>query len=442
LSYQWYRGASPISGATSSSYSLLAQYPGDEGASFHLTVTNSLGSINSDAVTLTVLTNLNILDPYSPITRTVGSKAAFRVVGSGAQPISYQWFKGTTLLPGETNDTVWVNNVQQNSAGAYHARVTGPFDAADSAEATLLVQNRGVNVPVTGYAKIILADDPVAYWRLDEPDGSETAIDAVGSFDGTYAAGAGVLESTNGIPVDTNPALRLMGGGTVSIPYALELNPVSGPWSFEAWIKPAIQPGDFATAFSSMRVAPGQIFGWNLYQHAASAWTMNLFNGGTGGSFNSDFFDIPLVIDAWYHVIIADDLTTVRFFVNGVQRASQNRQAFGFIPNGMNGDPATGGATVLGHRGDSAFLPFDGMIDEVAVYNKALTVEQANAHYRASTTLTVSRADGNVVLRWSLGELQSASSVQGQYTAVTPAISPYYVPPSDPQRYYRVQVSP
>jgi len=37
--------------------------------------------------------DLNILNnPFGPITRDVGSKAAFRVVANGASPIGYQWF--------------------------------------------------------------------------------------------------------------------------------------------------------------------------------------------------------------------------------------------------------------------------------------------------------------------------------------------------------------
>jgi len=390
INYEWYRDAQRIAGATNSSYSFTAAYPRDAGATFYVTATNSIGGARSDVVTLTVLTNLEVsAQPYGPITRNVGSKAAFRLVAGGAQPVTYQWYRiagsATNAIPGATQDTVWLSNVQlADNLNQYYAHVTGPFGSADSSPAQLLVQARPVTVPLTeDYARSVVADDPVAYWRLDEDGISGVATDAVGSFDGAYtpAAGSFTFQIPGAVPRGTNTALRLSGGATVRIPYALELNPVSGPWSVEAWINPAIQPGNFATVMSSMYVVPGSISGWNLYQHAASAWTMNLFNGGTGGSFNSDFFDLPLVTNRWYHVVIADDFTTVRFYVNGVLRASQDRNAFGFRPNGTNGDPASGGEMVLGHRGDGAFLPFDGSIDEVAVYNYALSAQQALVHY-------------------------------------------------------------
>ena len=69
-----------------------------------------------------------------------------------------------------------------------------------------------------------MADDPVAFWRLDEPDGSGTAVDAAGSFDGTYTAGAGTFTfgAPTGIPHETNTAVGIASGATVQIPYALE----------------------------------------------------------------------------------------------------------------------------------------------------------------------------------------------------------------------------
>ena len=448
--YQWFRGASPIPNATNSSYALTAFYPADNNATFHVTASNSVGGATSDVVTLTVLTNLDITSqPFGPITRNAGGKAAFRLVAVGAQPISYQWSKvaggATNSIPGATNDTLWLSNVQlADNLSEYFALLTGPFGSVDSSTAQLLVQARPVTVPVTEYARGVIADDPVAYWRLDENGASGVATDAVGSFDGAYVAGAGAFtfQTPGGVPQSTNTALRLTDGATVQIPYALELNPVSGPWSVEAWINPAIQPGDFATVMSSMYVVPGSISGWNLYQHAASAWTMNLFNGGTGGSFNSDFFDIPLVTSSWYHVVMADDFTTVRFYVNGVLRASQDRKAFGFVPNGTNGDPATGGAMVLGHRGDTAFLPFDGSIDEVAVYNYALSARQAQLHYLNSASIGIAQSGGNIILTWPFGTLQVATQAGGEYTPVPGATSPYTNAVTAPQNYFRVQVSP
>jgi hypothetical protein len=54
LTYQWYKGGSPIAGATSSTYTTPATVIGDSGSQFTVTVTNVAGSANSAAATLTV----------------------------------------------------------------------------------------------------------------------------------------------------------------------------------------------------------------------------------------------------------------------------------------------------------------------------------------------------------------------------------------------------
>jgi len=107
----------------------------------------------------------------------------------------------------------------------------------------------------------VVADHPVAYWRLDEPTGSSEAVDVVGSFTGNYTTDVGAAgpapvltyQVPGAPPKDTNTAVSLSGGGMVVIPYALELNPVTGPWSFEAWIKPSsFDSGNYRAPFSSM----------------------------------------------------------------------------------------------------------------------------------------------------------------------------------------------
>ena len=125
----------------------------------------------------------------------------------------------------------------------------------------LNVQPRAVNVSLTGYGAIVAADQPVAFWRLDESSNAVTAIDAVGSFDGYYDTTNGniVWGIPTGIPNDSDPAVDLQDpqttntgqGGMVQIPYALELNPF-GPWSVEAWVRPDSVDGQYRVPISSM----------------------------------------------------------------------------------------------------------------------------------------------------------------------------------------------
>jgi hypothetical protein len=445
LSYQWFRDSNPITGATNDTLSFVCAFPADDGAIFTVVVANAVGSVTSAMAELTVTTDLNILANPTPITRYVGSKAAFRVLANGALPITYQWYKDDIFNPieGATNDTLWLNSLQTADNGAtYLAEVKNPFTMAITSGGLLTVVPRPREVPIAGHARVVVADDPVAYWRLNEPDGNGGAADAVGSFDGAYVPTAGTFAygAATGIPRETDGAIGVTGGAVVSIPYALELNPATGPWSAEAWVKPAsLDPGHFRTVFSSMWNSDfgNHVFGWNVYQHVAGVWTLNIFNGGGSSTFVSDFVHNPLVPNSWYHMVITDDRTTMRFYVNGTLVGSAAHASTRFVPNGATGG---GGPTVLGQRSDNAFDPFDGTIDDVAFYNKALSAQQIQAHY-LSTVRIVSTWSGNaLMLSWPFGTLQQADTVNGTYSNVDGATSPYPITPAGTQKFYRVRV--
>jgi hypothetical protein len=185
----------------------------------------------------------------------------------------------------------------------------------------------------------------------------------------------------------------------------------------------------------------GHLFGWNIYQHQDGYWTFNAFNGGGGGSFTSEFNDHPLDTNKWYHMVITDDLTNLRYYVNNALGVMLNVASFGFRPNGINGDPAVaGGPTVLGQRSDFAFAPFDGAIDEAAVYNYALSPQQIQNHFLNTTVLNITRSGSKVVLTWPFGALQASPAVAGTYTNITAASSPYTNTPAGSALFYRVKI--
>ena len=461
LYYQWSRqGVGPIPNATNATYSFVSQYPGDDGAGFFVTVSNSLGKAQTDFATNYVSTDIVIEGPPFSITRNVGSHAAFRVAAIGAVPIGYQWSVSSNggasfqTLTGQTGDTLWLTNVQMTMSGnQYAVVVTNPFTSYNNS-ATLTVQPRAVNVPLTGYGAIVAADNPVAYWRLDEPTGATNATDAVGTFDGAYQTnlGAVIWGIATGIPNDLDPAVDLQDiqstnagqGGQVDIPYALELNPY-GPWSVEAWVRPDAVDGAIRVPFSSLSDTnyESNETGWNVYQFAdPGSWVLNIFNGGSASGYTGMDGHSPLVPGAWYYLVITDDGNAIQLYVNGVAgSANTTVAASGFLPNGFNGDTNVGGSEeVLGQGSDAAYNGANAGMDDVAFYNYALSPAQIQTHYLNKASLTISPPNSPLVLTWPVGTLLGSSNITGPFLPVSGATSPYTVPTTASQFFYQVVV--
>ena len=439
LSYQWYKGNTPLVGETTDTLTFDCAYA-DNNAAYKVVVTNLYGSVTSAPAALSVATDLILVSSPSSITRTVGSKAAFRVEMGGALSMTFKWYKGATLIPGATNETLWLSNVQlTDDASTYYAQVSNAWVSTNSDTATLSVAARTTVVPITGYAKVVMADSPAGYWRLDEPEGSTVAVDAVGSFDGEYdAAGAGAFTpgifgfgANSGIPNETNKATVVTNGARIKIPYALELNPY-GAFAAEAWLKPSslsVDWGDYRTAFSAEGNGVGGPIGWLLYQQPDHSWAWVVFADNWVSSFIGAGGD-PIVANNWYHMVLQYDGSLFYIYVNGNLAAAQAFPAY--VPN-------RNGAINLGWRSDNDWKPFAGTIDDVAFYNKALTPDQIQAHYQATVKLGFTQSGGNLVLSWPFGTLQAAPAVTGTYTNVPAATSPYTNAISG-TKYYRVQI--
>lgn len=454
LSYQWYKAATPVAGATSSTLSFTCA-AADDGAAYKAIVTNTFGSATSAVATLTVSTGLTLDAPPTAIVRTEGSVAAFQVVAEGALPLSYQWYKGAAPLAGATDQTLWLANVRLADDGSsYFARISNPYTSIDSATATLNVIARAAAAPTNLYSKVVMLDAPVAYWRLDDTTGT-SAVDAVGSFDGTYDnnGGAGTFTfGTPGSPKSTSDlALGISGGARVVVPYALELNSWTA-FSAEGWFQPAslaTDGNDYRTAISSMFNPAGNgPTGWLLYQQGNNTWSWWPYGGLWTSAQLTDTANM-IVPNQWYYIAMTYDGNLFSLYVNGVLRSSGTYA--GFCQNGnvpplgagiynYNYQGSGSGPLNIGWRSDSDFHGFSGNIDEVAIYNKALTAQQVQNHYNATVRLTITPAGNQYILSWPLGSLQSADRATGLWTDLTGIASPYTNSFTGAGKFYRVKV--
>ena len=143
LSYQWQRNSAAISGATSSSYTTPAEAASDNGAQFSVVVSNSAGTVTSNAAILTV--NAPPAVTAQPVNQTVaaGQTATFSVTATGTAPLSYQWRKNGANISGATASAYTTPATASTDNGAqFSVVISNAAGSVTSNSATLTV-----NVP-------------------------------------------------------------------------------------------------------------------------------------------------------------------------------------------------------------------------------------------------------------------------------------------------------
>lgn len=246
-----------------------------------------------------------------------------------------------------------------------------------------LTIDAGIVSSALDYGELVAQDGAIAHWRLGSESGT-VAVDSLGTNDGTVA---GTTQwGQPGLTGGANTALRLDGTTTIEIPDSQDINlgGVREVRSVELWFQAEsvsnrqllYEEGSTARGLS-VYIDDGRVWGgiWNRTAHGdgTTPWTGDAFIG------------TPISAGLPYHVVLVYDHSAdvVEFFVNG----SSVGVATGvgkWYPHGDDiGIGAVNGGTRFHTGGQSGGnrRTFTGVLDEVAVYNLALTADQVTAHF-------------------------------------------------------------
>lgn len=302
--------------------------------------------------------------------------------------------------------TLYVNGVAVNSTTAanYEANDNAPFvigatsapnrtfdgsvdevaffNTALSAARIQARFNERTNNPA-GYSAHVQADSPLAYWRLDEAPytlRTPPVADNLGSLgntaDGSYSSQA--QDSLDG----PSPASGFGGFGAnnscLSLPNA------------NAWVTSNQQLLNNRPAFTVMgwikrgatHTTRGGYFGQNdllEFGDAGNDTNVEAWINATGGNIIAPH---NLVDDQWSFICLTGDGTTNRFFVNGTEVGTRNQAVANYGSSAFNFN--IGGGGIFGTSGDF----FRGKIDEVAIFDHAVTPGRVQQLYSAALSNT------------------------------------------------------
>ncbi len=125
LSYQWFKGLTPLDGETKSTLSIIDVLPANAG-SYHVVVSNDASNVRSFSARLTVnaivIAPVITTDPAS-VTVTEGNLLALTVVATGSN-LTYQWYQDGLPISGAILATYSVGAVALGDAGFYQVVVS------------------------------------------------------------------------------------------------------------------------------------------------------------------------------------------------------------------------------------------------------------------------------------------------------------------------------
>ena len=304
-----------------------------------------------------------VVSGVSPGSGAVGSSVT--VSGSNLSGASAVKFNGVSASLTVVSGTSISATVPVGATSGL-VSVTTPGGTASSPSAFTVTTGGGGS----GYRSVVLADGPVAYWRLGESSGA-AAADASGHGNAGSYVGSPSLGQAGALVGDPDTSVGLNGTSQfMEVPFAAALNP--SVFSVEAWVYPTGGAGSFRSVLTS-RDTP--VRGLSLYASDSNTWQAWL---GTGASYLK-LLGPAVAMNAWTHLVVTYNGSTASLYVNGSLAASTG---LAYSPNTVR--PMRIGAGRTESAGGDYMLP--GRIDEVALYGTALSAAAVTTHYQAAQT--------------------------------------------------------
>jgi len=269
--------------------------------------------------------------------------------------------------------------------------------SSDNGSVTSSVVTVSIRTPVEPYESAVANLGPYAFYQLNETAnpattaGGATAFDNANALNGLYGVDAqngfnGISGPTPsaGFPgfTSTNSAVQTINNdlnSTVTLP-SLNLN--TNTVTFMAWINPTIHEGANVGVVFCRNSSGGVVAGFNFSPNFnGSDYSLGYTWNNDQNTYNWDS-QLYVPLSQWSLVALTVTPTNATVYLLNANGIASSQHVYPHVAQTFNGPTLIGGDSLAATR------TFLGTIDDVAVFNKALTRDQLSAMFYAASGLT------------------------------------------------------
>ena len=298
-----------------------------------------------------------------PVTVQQGQNATFTVAATSDVAMQFQWFRDGVALAGKTSPSLTIQNVHPANSGYYSVAVSNVAGQVQSDRAQLRVdgfpfelwQGLVAYYPFNGNA-----DDESGNGNHGVVSGATLATDRFGASAASYA-----FDATGTYPTWV--------GDRITTAQANGLPVGKQDFFVSAWVKIATNSPDWQIIFCNRSIGQFQL-GISPFTGLTAA--VEFYTGHDPLSPTCGSPRLNWVLDQWVNLQVSRVGNHLTLFRDGLIIAESDTTL-------GNDASVTDRLLEFGYRTVAAGHPLWGQLDDIRIYNRALTVEQAVTLFRS-----------------------------------------------------------